>query len=544
MKILDNPFLNKGTAFTDDERRRFHLEGMLPPKVQTLAEQVNRTYAQFRGQTSSLAKRQFLMTIFNENRVLFFQLFSQHLAEMMPIVYDPTIATDIEKYSDLFVKPQGAAYLSIDTQDSEAAIERALRNAARNRSIRLIVVTDAEAILGIGDWGVNGVDIAVGKLMVYTAAAGIDPSQVLPVSLDVGTNNSKLLKDPDYLGNRHSRVTGQKYLRFVDRFVKVAEKMFPHLYLHFEDFGREHAAKLLDRYRKRFPVFNDDVQGTGIVILAAILGALRIAHEKLIDQRYLCFGAGSAGAGIVDRIYREFIRAGLSPSEARRHFYLVDQQGLLFDDDPHLTPEQRPFARKRGEFAHPEKLNNLLSVVSAVHPTIMVGTSTCAGAFSRSVVKEMAKFTKRPIIMPISNPTQLLEAKASDILKWTHGRALVATGVPSPDVAVSGVTYRIGQANNALVYPGLGLGVLAAHAKRLSDGMISAAAHSLGGLVDFNRPGAAVLPPVSKLNQFSLNVARAVVKKAVSQGLNQIPIKDVHAAIQKVFWRPQYKNPL
>ncbi|QBP18185.1 malolactic enzyme [Acetilactobacillus jinshanensis] len=542
-RILNNPFKNKGTAFTLKERQQLGLDGLLPPKVQTLQQQVDQAYQQYQSKPTNLAKRQFLMTIFNTNRILFYKLFSQHVVEFMPIVYDPTIAEDIEKYSDIFTQPQGAAYISIDNQNSTNAIKRALVYASDGRKIRLIVVTDAQEILGIGDWGVNGVDICVGKLMVYTAAAGIDPREVLPVVLDVGTDNQKLLKSPNYLGNRHARVTGDKYYDFVDKFVKTAESTFPDMYLHFEDFGRDNAANILNKYRSQYTVFNDDIQGTGIIILASILGALNISHEKLTDQRYLCFGAGTAGTGIANHVYREFIQQGLSPKEAKKHFYLVDKQGLLFKDDPTLTPQQKVFARDKSEFDHPDRLTDLLSVVKAIHPTILVGTSTAPGTFTKQVVQEMAAHTKRPIICPISNPTKLAEAKPKDLLNWTDGKALIATGVPYPDIkANNGVTYQIGQANNALVYPGVGLGVLAVHATRLSDEMISAAAHSLGGIVDTTKPGAAVLPPVSKLNQFSNNVAIAVAKTAVKQGLtkSKISVDDVPKLVKQTRWSPHY----
>jgi malate dehydrogenase (oxaloacetate-decarboxylating) len=536
-RIVNDPFKNKGTAFSAAERKQLGLEGLLPPYIQTLAEQAEQTYAQFQTKTSNLEKRLFLMEIFNENRVLFYKMFSQHIVEFMPIVYDPTIADTIENYSELFVQPQAAVFLSID---DPAAIEKSLKNGAGDRKIRLIVVTDAEGILGIGDWGTNGVDIAVGKLMVYTAAAGIDPSQVLPVVLDVGTNNQRLLKDPLYLGNRHARIKGERYYKFVDNFVQTAEKLFPNLYLHFEDFGRDNAANLLNKYKDQITTFNDDIQGTGIIVLAGILGALKISKQKMTDQKYLCFGAGTAGAGITKRIYDEFLQQGLNPQEAKRHFYLVDKQGLLFDDDPALTPEQKPFARSRSEFANAAELTNLAAVVKAVQPTIMVGTSTQPGTFTKEVVEEMAAHTKRPIIFPLSNPTKLAEAKAADLIQWTDGRALVATGIPAADVEYKGVSYQIGQANNALVYPGLGLGVIASTAKVLNDEMISAAAHSLGGIVDSSKPGAAVLPPVSKLDQFSTTVAQAAAQSAIDQHLNRERITDAAAAIEAQKWQPEY----
>lgn len=537
MSILNNPYLNKGTAFTKEERDQLGLNGLIPPYIQTIDEQVEQVYAQFQTKANDLEKRLFLMQIFNENRVLFYKLFSQHVVEFMPIVYDPTIADTIENYSELYVQSQNATFLSIDDPDM---MEEALKNSAAGRDIRLIVVTDAEGILGIGDWGTNGVDIAVGKLMVYTAAAGIDPSQVLPVVLDVGTNNQDLLKNPMYLGNRHERIKGDRYYDFVDKFVETAENLFPNMYLHFEDFGRDNAANILNKYKDRYVIFNDDIQGTGIITLAGILGALNISKQKITDQVYLSFGAGTAGAGILGRIYEEMIENGLSEEEAKKHFYMVDKQGLLFDDDETLTPEQKPFARKRSEFDNADELTDLLSVVKAVHPTIMVGTSTQPGSFTEEVVREMAAHTERPIIFPLSNPTKLAEAKAEDLLKWTDGRALIATGIPVGDIEYNGVTYQIGQANNALVYPGLGLGVIASTAKVLNDTMISKAAHSLGGIVDVDQPGAAVLPPVSKLSDFSNTVAKAIAQSAVDQGLTKEKIDNVDQAVEDTRWNPEY----
>ncbi|GAX08072.1 malolactic enzyme [Secundilactobacillus silagincola] len=537
LSILNNPFKNKGTAFTQEERHELGLEGLLPPYVQSLDEQVAQTFAQYQTKPTNLAKRQFLMEIFDENRVLFYKLFSEHVADFMPVVYDPTIADTIENYSRLFVDPQDAVFLSIDRPED---VTQALKNGADGRDIRLIVVTDAEGILGIGDWGTDGVDIAVGKLMVYTAAAGIDPAQVLPVVLDVGTNNQRLLDSPLYLGNRHQRVTGDRYNQFVDQFVTTAEELFPDLYLHFEDFGRDHAAELLNRYQDRYTVFNDDIQGTGIITLAAVLGALNISKQSLADQRYVCFGAGTAGAGIAKRVCDEYVQQGMSPEEARAHFYMVDKQGLLFADDPTLTPEQKPFARSRDEFDDPDSLTNLAAIVSAVHPTILVGTSTQPGTFTEAIVKDMAAHTDRPIIMPLSNPTKLAEATAEDLLNWTNGRALVATGIPAKDVTVNSTTYQIGQANNALVYPGLGLGVIAANATRLNDDMISAAAHSLGGLVDTSKPGAAILPPVTQLSQFSTTIAEAVVQSAIDQKMTKEPISNAKQAVANTKWSPEY----
>ena len=536
-EVLNDPFLNKGTAFTLEERKELELIGLLPPQIQTIDEQAEQVYAQYKSKEPLINKRRFLMEIFDTNRTLFYYLFSKHVVEFMPIVYDPVIAENIENYSELFVNSQNAVYLSIDSPEM---IEESLKNATKDREIRLIVATDAEGILGIGDWGTNGVDISVGKLMVYTAAAGIDPKSVLPVVLDAGTNRETLLEDKLYLGNRHKRVYGDKYYDFIDKFVQTAEKLFPKLYLHFEDFGRSNAANVLHKYWKTYPVFNDDIQGTGIITLAGILGALKISGEKLTDQKYMCFGAGTAGAGIADRIYQEMLQQGLSEDEARKRFYLVDRQGLLFDDMDDLTPEQKPFARKRDEFSNANELTNLEAAVKAVKPTILVGTSTQPNTFTETIVKEMASYTARPIIFPLSNPTKLAEATAENLIKWTDGKALVATGIPADPVEYKGVTYEIGQANNALIYPALGLGAIASTAKLVTNEMISKAAHSLGGIVDTTKPGAATLPPVSKLTEFSQRVAEAVGQCALDQKLNREEITDIKAAIEKIKWVPKY----
>jgi len=536
-EVLNDPFLNKGTAFTKEERKELELIGLLPPQIQTIEEQAEQVYAQYKSKEPLINKRRFLMEIFDTNRTLFYYLFSQHVVEFMPIVYDPVIAENIENYSELYVNPQNAVYLSIDSPET---IEESLKNATKDREIRLIVVTDAEGILGIGDWGTNGVDISVGKLMVYTAAAGIDPKSVLPVVLDAGTNRETLLEDKLYLGNRHKRVYGDKYYDFVDKFVQTAEKLFPRLYLHFEDFGRSNAANVLHKYWKTYPIFNDDIQGTGIITLAGILGALKISGEKLTDQKYMCFGAGTAGAGIADRVYQEMLQQGLSENEARSRFYLVDKQGLLFDDMDDLTPEQKPFARKRTEFTNANELTNLEAAVKAVKPTILVGTSTQPNTFTETIVKEMASYTARPIIFPLSNPTKLAEATAENLIKWTDGKALVATGIPADPVEYNGVTYEIGQANNALIYPALGLGAIASTAKLVTNEMISKAAHSLGGIVDTTKPGAATLPPVSKLTEFSQRVAEAVGQCALDQKLNREDITDIKVAIEKIKWTPKY----
>ncbi|MCD5193191.1 NAD-dependent malic enzyme [Enterococcus faecium] len=539
LNLLNNPFLNKGTAFTKEERAKYGITGMLPSTVQTLEQQSVQAYGQYLSKQTDLEKRIFLMNLFNTNRTLFYKLMGEHLVEFMPVVYDPVVADSIEQYNEIFLKPQDAAFLSIDEPEN---IKASLKNAADGRDIRLIVVTDAEGILGMGDWGVNGVDIAIGKLMVYTAAAGINPAQVLPVSIDAGTNNEELLNNPLYLGNRHARVEGETYYEFIDQFVQSATELFPELLLHWEDFGRGNAAAILEKYEDQITTFNDDIQGTGIVVLAGVLGGLNISGEQLKDQIILTFGAGTAGVGIANILLDEMIRQGVPEEEARQHFYQVDKQGLLFEDTEGLTPGQIPFARKRSEFTNADELTNLEAVVKAIHPTIMIGTSTQPGAFTEEIVKEMAAHTPRPIIMPLSNPTKLAEAKAKDLIEWTDGKALVGTGIPAADVEYNGVTYQIGQANNALMYPGLGLGLIASTATRVNAEIISQASRALGGIVDVTKPGAAILPPVAKITEFSQTIAETVAKSVVAQNFNREEITDIKEAVESAKWVPEYKS--
>lgn len=536
-EILNNPFLNKGTAFTMKERQELGLIGLLPPTVQTIEEQAEQTYEQYLTKPSDLEKRHFLMEIFNTNRTLFYYLFNKHIVEFNPVVYDPTIADTIENYSHLFVDPQYAAYLDINHPEN---ITETLKNAAGDREIRLIVVTDAEGILGIGDWGTQGVDISVGKLMIYTAAAGIDPASVLPVVIDAGTNRKELLEDHLYLGNHQERIYGDQYYSFVDQFVETAESIFPKLYLHWEDFGRSNAATILNNYKTKIPTFNDDIQGTGIVVLGGIFGSLDITGEKLTDQVYLCYGGGSAGAGIAGRVHAEMVSEGLSEEEAYKHFFMIDQQGLLFDDMEDLTPAQKPFAKKRADYKDAGDMTDLLNVVKTVKPTILVGTSTNPGAFTKEVVEAMCANTERPVIFPISNPTKKMEATAEQVIEWSDGKAFVATGVPSGTISYKGVDYQIGQANNSLIYPGLGLGMLASEAKLLTDEMIGAAAHSLSGLVDPGKPGAPVLPPFEFVADVSIKVAEAVAKKAQEQGLTESKETDMAKTVRDLKWYPEY----
>ncbi|CAM4288063.1 malolactic enzyme [Weissella hellenica] len=536
MQLLQDPFSNKGTAFTTRERQELGLIGLLPTKVQTLNEQIKQAYEQYNAKVNDVEKRLFLSQIFNENRTLFYAILGAHLTEMMPIVYSPTVGETIEHYSELFVNPQEVSFLDIHHPENVAD---SLKNAANGRDIDMIVITDGEGILGIGDWGVQGADIIVGKLMVYTAAAGIDPRHVLPVVLDAGTNRESLLENDSYLGNRHERVRGDEYFSFIDQLVAEADQIFPNFYLHFEDFGRSTATKLLTRYQDRLATFNDDIQGTGIVVTAAVLSALKITGENLVDQTYITYGAGSAGVGIANRVLQEFINAGLIAEEARKHFYLVDRQGLLFDDDENLTPEQRPFARSRAEFAEAADLTTLEATVKAVNPTILVGTSGQAGHFTEEVVREMAAHAERPIILPLSNPTKLHEAIPEDVINWSEGRALVATGMPFEPVHYDGVTYHIGQANNAVVYPGIGLGVIASKANLLTENMLSASATALGELVDTSKVGSAILPSFEKLSEISTAVATAVAQAAIDDGVAQQQ-GDAKTLVENHQWHPVY----
>lgn len=537
--LLNDPFLNKGTAFTREERKKYGLIGILPPQVETIELQDKQAYDNFCERPNKAVQRHYLMKLFSRNRTLFFHLFSHHLEKLMPVLYAPGVAESVKQYSELFTTPQNAVYLSIDNMDD---IEESLKNGASGRDIQLIVVTDGESILGIGDWGTNGVSISTGKILVYTAAAGIDPAKVLPVVLDAGTNRQALIDDPLYLGLHHERISDERYDAFVDVFLQTAEKLFPHLYVHFEDFGRENAARLLERYEDQYAVYNDDIEGTGAVTLAAILGGLKASGEKLTDQTFLCFGAGTSGMGIVRQVFEEMKLQGLSEEEARSRFYLVDQQGLLFEDTEGMTPQQKPYARKRSEFPAGAKLDNLEDVVKAIHPTILVGASTAAGAFTKEIVQEMAAHTPRPIIFPLSNPADLAEASADDLLHWTDGKALVATGTASRKVVYHGTIFEIGQANNSLVFPGMGLAVAACRARKVSPGMLAAAAHALTDLVDMKKPGASVLPPVREMGNFTKILAEKVVCQAVKEGLNGIPVEDPKKAIEAIQWKAEYRK--
>jgi malate dehydrogenase (oxaloacetate-decarboxylating) len=541
--VLAVPILNRGTAFTPEERRELGLVGLLPEGVSTIDGQVRRVYAQFQRQPDALAKNVYLANLRDRNEVLFYRLLSEHLAEMLPIVYTPTVGRAIQRYSHEYRRPRGV-FLSIDHPD---LVEESFRNyGLRPDEVDLIVATDAEGILGIGDWGVGGIEIAIGKLTVYIAAAGIHPRRVIPVVLDVGTDNPALLDDELYLGARHARVGGQRYDEFVDGYVQTATKLFPHALLHWEDFGAVNARRILRRYADQCCTFNDDMQGTAAVVLAAALAATRAGGTRMADQRVVVHGAGTAGAGIADMLRQVMVGDGLAPEEATRRFWCLDRDGLLIDDRAEeLLDFQRPYARPAVEVAGWSRTGagqgpSLAEVVGQVRPTMLIGTSTQAGAFTEAVVRQMAAHVERPVIMPLSNPTSRAEAVPADLIAWTGGRALVATGSPFAPVTYDGTTYRIAQANNALVFPGLGLGVAVARARRVSDTMLAAAADAVAGLSDAATPGAPLLPTVDHLREVSATVAVAVVEAAAAEGLVEVALDDPVRQVHQAMWRPAY----
>jgi malate dehydrogenase (oxaloacetate-decarboxylating) len=539
--VLSDPWLNKGTAFTESERAALGLTGLLPSRVLTLDQQAQRAYRQCSQQASDLDKNVYLTALHDRNEVLFYRVLIDHLSELLPIVYTPTIGEAIQQYSHQYRRPRGV-YLSIDAPDQ---IETALRAPELSADeVDLIVATDAQAILGIGDWGVGGIDIAAGKLAVYTAAGGVNPARTLPVVLDVGTDRPELLEDPLYLGVRHKRPAQEPYDAFIDAYVTTALKIFPHALLHWEDFGPGNAGRILDRYRGHILTFNDDMQGTGAVNLAAVLAGARASQTPLTGHRIVIFGSGTAGIGIADQLHDAMTSDGLDTAAARARFWCLDRYGLLTDDMTGLrdfqVPYARPAAEVRGWPGHGTASGiGLAEVVGRVHPTILIGTSTQHGAFTERIVREMATHVDRPVILPMSNPTTLSEATPADLLAWTGGRALIATGSPFGPVTYQGVTYQVGQANNALIFPGLGLGALLSRARRITDHMITAAAQAVAELTDTTRPGASLLPPIDDLRVTSARVAVAVALAAAHDGVADRPGITADA-VDAAMWKPQY----
>jgi malate dehydrogenase (oxaloacetate-decarboxylating) len=541
--VLSNPFLNKGTAFTKAEREDLGLDGLLPPQVVTLEEQIKRVYEQYSMRTTDLFKNGVLYDLYNRNVVLFYRLLKDHLAEMLPIIYTPTVGEAIQSYSHSYRRP-GGLYLSIDDPEG---IEKAFSNLGQPKNgIDLIVVTDSESILGIGDQGVGGINIAIGKLAVYTAAAGIDPSRVLPVVLDVGTNNQALINDPIYIGNKFPRARGERYDQFIDLFVQTARRFFPEVLLHWEDLGNVNARMILDKYGDNILTFNDDIQGTGAVTLAAIMSALKEKGESLKDQRIVVFGPGAAGIGNADQMVDAMVLEGITREEAYERFWAVDYRGLLTNVTPDVLKFQLPYVRKADEVKDWTRNENgilsLMEVVKRVKPTILIGTSGQAGAFTEEIVKEMAEKAPRPIIMPMSNPTSLAEAVPENLIKWTDGKALIATGSPFANVEYKGVSYEIGQSNNAFVFPGLGLGAIVTKAKVISKGMFAAAAYAVARMTDNSTPGASLLPSIEKLHEVSKYVAIEVANAAIYEGIARADIQDVEQAIEDAMWIPEYKE--
>ena len=540
--VLHHPLVNKGTAFTLEERASLGLTGLLPPSVKTLEQQAERAYDQYRRQPTDLARNVHLTSLHDRNEVLFYHLVTAHLREMLPVVYTPTVAQAIEQFSHEFRRPRGV-FLSIDHPQE---VEQSFRNLDLGpEDVDLIVATDGERILGIGDWGVGGIDISIGKLAVYTAAAGIHPARVIPVVLDVGTDRESLLADEQYLGNRHRRVRDGRYDEFVDLYVQTARRLFPHALLHWEDFGADNARRLLERYRDTLCTFNDDMQGTGAVVLAAVKSALRVTGGRMRDQRVVMFGCGTAGIGIADQLRAEMVAEGLGRDDATGRFWGLGRHGLMTDARADaLRDFQRPYARAETEvcdWKHVDGAVDLEEVVRQVRPTILIGVSTIPRAFTEAVVREMARHVERPVILPLTNPTALSEAVPEDLVAWTDGRALIATGSPFDPVTRGGTVHRIGQANNAFVFPGIGLGTIAVRAARVSDGMLAAAADAVAAMTQPTEPGASLLPEVEHLREVSAAVATAVARQAMAEGIARRPLTRLESSVRAAMWDPVYR---
>ncbi len=521
--LLVTPLLNKGTGFTLEERCALGLLGKLPAKVETLDEQIVRAYHQYKKYRSDLQKHIYLNNMHDKNEVLFYKLVTNYMVEMMPVLYTPSVGKAVQAFSHEFRQPRGLFISYPDVDNVDLMLEN-----RTHPELAVIVVTDGERVLGIGDQGVGAIDIPIAKLMLYTICGGINPYHTLPIVLDVGTNNPKLLKDPLYLGWRHPRIQGEEYDRFIEKFVRAVQKHFPNTFLHWEDFGRDNARRILERYRNQLCTFNDDMQGTSIVAVSALLTAMDRVQQKLTDQRVVIFGAGTAGVGIADRIVDSMVRQGISESLARSHIWLIDRDGLLVKESPGLMPFQLPYVRaeKRGL--------SLAEVVQKVKPTILIGCSAVGGAFTEKIVREMALHTKRPIIFPLSNPTEQSEATPQDLLKWTNGRALIATGSPFGDICA--------QCNNAFSFPGVGLGLIASRAKSLTDGMLWAACEALSRAAP-NGPEALLLPPLSEARVVAVNIAIAVIDKAREEGQARIENNlSAEEAVKRTLWEPYYRE--
>lgn len=539
--ILQNPLTNKDTAFTLEERAKYGLTGRLPVVVETLEQQATRAYRQFSSYEKDIEKYIFLDQLHNRNEVLYYKLLIDHLAEMLPVVYDPTVGEAIKKWSRDYRRSR-AVYLDVNHPENIRASFETLGLGADD--VDLIVVSDAEEILGIGDWGVNGTDISVGKLAVYTAAAGIHPGRAIAVNLDVGTDNEALLNDPAYLGNRHARVRGERYDALIASYLKTAAEMFPNALLHFEDFGPSNARRILVENRRQYRIFNDDMQGTGAIVMAAVFSGLKVTKQTFAEQRLVVYGAGTAGTGMADQISAAMEREGLSREEAKQRVWLIDINGLVTDDMDGLPDYQQEYARPAAEVVDWAKTDGkigLLEVVKQVKPTILIGTSTDHGAFTEDVVKALCAGVERPILLPLSNPTEKIEVMPSEAIKWSDGKALISVGIPVPPVPYKGVNYEIGQANNAMLYPGLGLGVIVSGAKHVTDGMLLAAAEAVASQVNPQDEGASLLPSVNNLRASSATVAVAVAKQAVKDGVATKQPENWVQAVQDAMWQAVYE---
>lgn len=538
--LLGNPKLNKGNAFPLDEREAFDLTGLLPHQVETLEQQAARMFVQYNEHQTNLGKYNYLNMLHDYNETLFYKLTSQHLETMLPIIYTPTVGEAVQRFSTEHRKPKGL-YISYNDRDR---IDEVLDHRLCT-DIDLSVVTDGEAVLGIGDQGIGGINISVAKLMVYTLCGGINPHRVLPIQLDVGTNNEHLLNDPMYLGWRHERIQGQAYDDFIDQFVTAITKRFPHLLLHWEDVGRDNARRILTHYRDKICTLNGDMQATGVVALACVLAGVMASGIPLKDHRVVILGAGTAGVGIADQIISAMQRAGLTEAEAYDRFWLIDRQGLLTENASCL-PFQAPYARKASDVANwslrsPDSIQ-LYDVVKNAKPTILIGCSTVTGAFNEEIIRLMHSHTQRPIIMPLSNPTSLAEAKPEDVLRWTDGKAIIATGSPFPEVLHDERRIRIAQSNNALAFPGIGLGTIAAKARHVTDDMLWAATTALAECSPVMQDKMApLLPKLSEARMVSFKVALAVAEQARKEGLSRLPAEaDLKQTLRRLMWEPRY----
>ncbi len=537
-RLLENSDLNKDTGFIATERIILDLVGKLPPKIETIEQQVQRCYKQYQELPSDIAKYIYLNELHNRNQTLFFRLVSDYLAEMIPIIYTPTVGEAIVKFSQIYRRQRG---LIISYPDKNYITK--ILDSYSSTDIDLIVVSDAEGILGIGDQGVGGIYICIGKLAVYTLCADINPYRVLPIQLDVGTNNQKMLSDPMYLGWKHERIRDKDYNDFIDTFVKAVHKKFPNIFLHWEDFGRDTARRNLERYQNKMCTFNDDMQGTSVITLAAISSAMLALGQKLTEQRIVFHGAGTSATGIADQICVAMVKQGLSVKEARSHIWMLGSRGLITEDLPNITQYQKIYAKTPQEISNWQLINSdkidLLDVVKNVHPTILIGCSTVPRAFNQEIVTTMAKHVERPVILPLSNPTSKSEAIPSDLFKWTDNKVLVATGSPFPDVDVDGKKIPIAQCNNAFAFPGIGLGVIAMKAKRLTDNMLSTAYQTITALSPVNQDKSApLLPSIKDVKKVSHAVAVAVAKQAIADGIADDI--NIETAIKFVKWQPKY----